>query len=474
MRLRRRLSLSFLAVSALGAVLSFFLVRGSSESLFRSFVFSGDSAKAKVYAGLLADYYRAEGSWADAQRFLEEFPRMLSDMVSARMHSSRDYAGLPAYTPSSFVDLLADRVVVVDANGVIVADTAKQLIGTVHPWRHISHGIPVVVDAKNAGTILVGSMIDSALTGVSERYLADISRSLAFSTGIAALLALLLGVIFAARITRPLASLAQATRNVLSGKDLIPLPDRGDDELADLSRSFNEMTAEITRLDAAKKQVIADSAHELRTPVTLIRGMVEGMIDGVYPLDSSTLKSVHEETLRLSRLIDTLRELEVIESGGLRLERGIVNIREMTAKAMTLFAPEADRKNISLVLESCDTAPCGVIGDQFRLDEVLYNILSNAMKYAPAGGTVEIRELCGARDFAGFSVGDSGPGIAVPERPRVFERFYRIDKSRSTESGGRGLGLSIACEIVKAHGGSIEIGTSSLGGALFTVLLPRG
>jgi signal transduction histidine kinase len=467
------MSLSFLAVAALAATLSFFLVQGSSEALFRSFVFSGDSSKAKVYAGLLGDYYRTEGSWADAQRFIEEFPRLFSDMVNSRMHGGQKEQGTSQYTPTSFVDLLSDRVVVVNANGVVVADTAKRLIGTAHPWAHISHGIPIVVDGTKAGTVLVGSMIDSALSGVSERYLIDVTRSLAFSTAIAAFLALLLGILFAARITKPLANLAQATRIVMSGKVFVPLSERGDDEIAELSRSFNQMTSEIRRLDEAKKQVIADSAHELRTPVTLIRGMVEGMIDGVYPLDAATLTSVHEETLRLSRLIDTLRELEVIESGELKLDKASVNLREMTEKALALFLPSAGEKSISLVLERCETVPYEVPGDRFRLDEVLYNVLSNAIKYTPNGGTVVIRELNDDERRVGFSVGDSGPGIAIAERSRVFERFYRTDKSRSSESGGRGLGLAIACEIVKAHHGSIDIGASAFGGAEFTILLPR-
>lgn len=473
MRLKIRLSLSFLAIAAMGALLSFILVQRSSETLFRSFVFSGDSAKAKVYAGLLGEYYLSEGSWAGAQLFLSDFPRFFSDMANARMHGFPDQGGSAAHESTTFLDLLSDRIVIVDARGVIVADTANQLIGTVHPWTHISHGIPIVVGGKSEGTVLVGSMIDSALTGVSERFLADITRALAFSTGIAAFLSLLIGILFAGRITKPLANLARATKTVMNGNAYIQLSEDGDSEIAGLSRSFNEMTAEIRRLDAARKQVIADSAHELRTPVTLIRGMIEGMIDGVYPFDASTLKSVHDETLRLSRLIDTLRELEVIESGELKLEMGTINLHEMTSKALTHFTPSASQKSIALLLDTCGAIPYEARGDQFRLDEVLYNILSNAIKYTPTGGTVCIRELNEDARYVGFSVGDSGPGIAEIERSRVFERLYRTDKSRSTESGGRGLGLAIASEIVKAHGGSIEIGDSDRGGALFTVSLPR-
>lgn len=316
-------------------------------------------------------------------------------------------------------------------------------------------------------------MIDSGLTGVSRQYLADVTKALAFSTGLSAFLALSLGLLFAARITRPLANLAQATRNVPGGKAFVPLEETGDDEIAALSRSFNEMTAEVRRLDEAKKQVIADSAHELRTPVTLIRGMIEGMMDGVYPLDGSTLMSVHEETLRLSRLIDTLRELEVIDSGEMKLDIGSVDLHEMAVTAMKLFTPSACGKAISLILEECGSSPYAARGDQFRLDEVFRNILSNAVNYTPAGGTIRVRELNDDGETVSFSVGDSGPGIAVDERERVFERFYRVDKSRSTESGGRGLGLSIASEIVKAHGGTIVAGASDMGGALFTVSLPR-
>jgi len=472
-RLKWRLSLSFLAVVTIGALLTFFLVQRSSEALYRSFVFSGDSAKAKVYATVLGDYYASEGSWDSAQQFLDDLPLLFSDMIVTKLHGNKESYTLPSYPASTFRDLLSDRIVIVDERGVIVADTAGALVGTVHPWKHIAHGIPVLVGAQSRGTVLVGSMIDSTLTGTSERYLGNITRSVALSTGISVFVALLLGILFALRITKPLATLARATKSVVSGNAVIPLPERGSDEITDLSRSFNEMTSELRRLDDARKRVIADAAHELRTPVTLIQGTIEGMQDGIYPLDGATLESVHEETLRLARLIDTLRELEIIESGELRLERDGVDVHEMAVKAAALFAPTAAKKSIHLALvhETASLPPAS--GDRLRLGEVMYNLLSNAMKYTPEGGTVRVSVLSGPGGSVGFSVADSGPGIEVSERAHIFERFYRIDKSRSTASGGRGLGLAIASEIVKAHGGSIEVGSSDLGGALFTVAIPR-
>lgn len=474
MKLKYRLSFAFVAVVALGAVMMFFLVQRTSEAAFRSYVFSGDSAKARVYASLAGEYYRDALSWSDAQGFLRDLP--------LRLQGS---------TGSTFRDLLADRIVIVDANGIIVADTAGQLVGTVHPHRHIAHGMPVIVDSRQEGTVLVGSMIDSALTGESARYLAGITASLALSTALSVCGAILLGVLLATRMTRPLASLAMAAKAVASGTAVILPPGKGDDEIADLSRSFRAMVESIKKLDAAKRQVVADSAHELRTPVTLIRGLIEGMMDGVYPLEMGTLASVHEETIRLSRLIDTLRELEIIESGELRLEQNGVPLGEMLERAAVLFAPQAAEKSIRILLLPSGDTESFARGDRVRLDEVLYNLVSNAIKYTPPGGTVLLGRFAGEgaspgegfspgdgiasgqSDRCGFSVEDSGPGIAENERTRIFERFYRIDKSRATDSGGRGLGLAIAAEIIKAHGGSITVGVSSLGGARFSVMLPR-
>ncbi len=461
MKLKYRLTFFFLIVIALGAASTLFLVRGSTETVFRSFVFTGDSEKAKVYAGLLADYYLQEGSWSGVQSYLEDKPFLGSGAFGAQMQGS------PAVRT-----LLADRVVLADSKGVIIADTAGLILGTVHPAMHLSHGIPVMLQFEQKGTVLVGSMVDSSLTGIEERFLGSITRSLLISTLVSVALALILGVLFATRLTRPLGKLAKAAKEVASGNLSMPVPVSGNDEISDLSASFNDMTAELKRLDAAKKQIIADSAHELRTPVTLIQGTIEGMIDGIFPIDTATLKSVHEETLRLSRLIDTLRELEIIESGELVLALEGVDMRDLIRKAAVLFASAAKTKSITVTFEEKGGAPALVRGDYLRLGEVVYNLLSNAVSYTPAGGTVCVRLEAELEGYVRFSVNDSGPGIESSMRSHIFERFYRLDKSRSSSSGGRGLGLAIVAEIIKAHGGRISVDESSLGGSSFIVSLP--
>ncbi|MDP2815899.1 MAG: ATP-binding protein, partial [Rectinemataceae bacterium] len=346
---------------------------------------------------------------------------------------------------------------------------------TVHPSKHLVHGVPIMINFELKGTVLVGSMVDSSLSGMSERFLGSITEAIIWAVVVSAGMALILGLILSVQVTSPVAMLTRAVRKVAAG-DLSTVvkttgKSGGKDEIAELSESFNIMTEELKRLEDAKKQIIADSAHELRTPVTLIQGTIEAMIDGVYPLDIPTLESVHAETVRLSHLIDMLRELEIIESGKLALKLEKIDCMELVNKAVTLFAASATEKRIVLEVEPLENSP-SVKADYLRMGEVMYNLISNAIKYTPPGGKV-VLSIHDDKDhgLVFIQVDDSGPGIPAEERERIFERFYRMEKSRSTNLGGRGLGLAIADEITKAHGGTISVGDSVLGGASFVLTL---
>jgi two-component system OmpR family sensor kinase/two-component system sensor histidine kinase BaeS len=463
MKLKSRLSLFFCAVILVGSAASLVVVRLTTEKNFRSFVYSGDAEKAKAYAAILSDYYSANHGWEGVQSFLSEIPAQVFLTLDKNIHPY-----------DTLRTLLSDRIAVADARGVIVADTAGKLLGSVHPAMHLAHGVPIALNFERVGTVLVGSMVDSSLSGVNESFLSSVSASILWATIGSSLIALLMGLLFASRVTGPLAALNKAARRVAAGDLSTAVAARGDDEIAELSVSFNAMTGELKRLEEAKRRIIADAAHELRTPVTLIQGTVEAMIDGVYPLDVATLRSVHEETIRLSRLIDALRELETIESGELELDMEEVDPLEIARRAASLFAAQASAKGIELAVEGGDSGGPALVADKLRLGEVVYNLVSNAIKYSPEGSRVRVSVGTDTADPAlvRIAVDDSGPGIPMEERERVFERFYRIDRSRAPDSGGRGLGLAIASEIVKAHGGRIEVGVSDLGGASFVVILP--
>ena len=475
MRLKARLAIYFSLVIAITAGTTLLFLRGSTESLFRSYVFSGDSEKAKVYAVILGEYYLEHNEWKDLQSFLSEMPQRAFRGLDENLHGEKGGAVLPPPRSDSISALLSDRIAVADSHGVIVADTAGELLRTIHPAGHVAHGVPVMVRGERVGTVLVGSMVDSSLSGMNERFLGSITKAILLAISLSAALALLFGLLLSAQVTHPVAMLTSAVRRVargdLSAAVQIAKKGAGRDEIAELSESFNVMTEELKRLEEAKKQIIADSAHELRTPVTLIQGTIEAMIDGVYPLDIPTLESVHEETARLAHLIDMLRELEIIQSGKLTLHPEPVECEELLRKTAALFTASAKEKHLTLRVDSPSPSP-SIVVDRIRIGEIIHNLVSNAIKYTPAGGTVRLRVTIDA-DTAQvhFHVDDSGPGIPVAERERIFERFYRIDKSRSVSHGGRGLGLAIAREIAKAHGGTITVGESDLGGASFVLTL---
>ncbi|HWR10445.1 MAG TPA: ATP-binding protein [Rectinemataceae bacterium] len=475
MKLRSRLAIYFFLVIAVVAGTTFFFVRRSTERNFRSFIFAGDSGKARVYATILGEYYSEHKDWIDLQSFLSEMPQLAFFGLDQRIHGERGGTPLLPYPSETISALLSDRIAVADINGIIVADTSGELLRTVHPPKHLAHGVPIMVNSERKGTVLVGSMVDSSLTGMSERFLGSISEALIWAVALSAGLTLVLGMILSAQVTRPVTMLTRAARSVAAGNLSTVVETTGkkgaNDEIAELAQSFNAMTEELKRLEEAKKQIIADSAHELRTPLTLIQGSIEAMIDGVYPLAIPTLESVHEETVRLSHLIDMLRELDIIQSGRLSLNLESIDGMELLRRTAKLFTASAKVKNIILTVEEPSVAP-SINADYLRIGEVVYNLVSNAIKYTPSEGKVRLRaEEDRTLGLVRFYVDDSGPGIPADERERIFERFYRIDKSRAADRGGRGLGLAIANEIAKAHGGGIAVGDSDLGGASFVLTL---
>jgi signal transduction histidine kinase len=471
MSIRQRLLLFFAIVVCAGGFTTVVLVKKATESQFRTFVFSGDADKAKVYAGILGEYYIEHAGWEGLQSFLSEMPAFVFTKLDEKIKGENGFTAASAHPYSTISALLSDRITVADYQGHIVADTSGKLLGTTHSAMHLAQGVPIMSDFKRIGTVLVGSMVDSTFTGANEQFLAQLVRSLTIAILVSTAIAALLGFALSIQITRPLAALDDAAKKIAGGDFSAIVPVNGKDEIASLSSSFNAMTGELRQLDESKRRIIADSAHELRTPVTLIRGSLEAMIDGVFPMDLNTIRSVYDETMRLSRLIDMLRELELIDSGGLRLSLGDINVLPSLEKAANLFMMSAGDKDIGIEVVDLGAAALAVRVDALRFDEVLYNLIENAIKYSPRGGKVG---LAAGREglFVLISVDDSGPGIPRPEREKVFERFYRLDKSRAQDLGGRGLGLSIAYEIVKAHGGSIHIEDSPLGGARFVVALP--
>lgn len=280
--------------------------------------------------------------------------------------------------------------------------------------------------------------------------------------GILFILGLFAGAGFALRrMARPLDGMLEAAEAFSQGKPVAPVPESGPRELRSLVRSFNSMVERLQAEEQRRRGFLADVSHELRTPLTILRGTIEGMLDGLYALDETRLNSLLEEIKLLDRLVDDLRILSLAESGALALRR------EPTDIAMLLSDAAAAFQSGTLAIQTdFPTEPMSLDGDPQRLRQVVDNLLSNAVRHTPPGGSIWLRCRT-VDDWVEIEVEDSGPGISPEDLPHIFERFYKAGDSR-----GMGLGLSIAQALVEAHGGTIQAVSPPGKGAILQVRLP--
>jgi signal transduction histidine kinase len=230
------------------------------------------------------------------------------------------------------------------------------------------------------------------------------------------------------------------------------------------------MAATLEQAEQSRRQLTADIAHELRTPLTIIEGTVEGILDDVFEADSEHLNSIKEQTLLLTHLINDLRDISLIESGQLTLNFQPTDIVDLVKRVVTGFKPNAGEKNIQLDMSS-SIESLEIEVDPVRMEQVISNLLRNAIRHTPEGGTISViinRAATGVE----LSVSDTGEGIAAEDLPHVFERFYRSGTSRSRKEGGTGLGLAIVKQMVEAHGGSVSVESTHGKGSTFGISLP--
>jgi two-component system OmpR family sensor kinase/two-component system sensor histidine kinase BaeS len=228
------------------------------------------------------------------------------------------------------------------------------------------------------------------------------------------------------------------------------------------------MMDELQQADQQRRNLTADVAHELRTPVHILQGHIEGILDGVYQADEATLKTMLEETHQLSHMIDDLQTITLAEAGRLNLKFETLLVSDLIADVVTSFSPEAESRGIDLYGE-CEQN-LFINGDGVRLDQVLSNLVSNALRYTESGGVVNLKGRIEENRVL-IEVRDTGTGIAEEDLPFIFERFYRADKTRNRAGGGVGLGLAIARQLVEAHGGVIEVESQVGKGSTFTLWL---
>ena len=336
---------------------------------------------------------------------------------------------------------------------------------TVQPSPAPTAQVPVTVDGVTVGAIALTFSTNSL--PAADRHARDLLlQRMWLAAGLAVLIALVVAALVSHRITRPVSRLAAVAVAVGQGRSPPPLPARAPGELGVLSRSIGEMLDTIRRQDVARRTMAADVAHELRTPLTVLRAETEGLVDGVRAPTPERLASLHEEVLRLGRIVDDLGTLAVADVAALELRRTRVDLAAVTAKAVEAMRAVIGDAGLSL---DATFASVDVDADPGRLAQVVTNLLTNALKFTPDGGSIEVA-LRPVDGMAELTVSDTGPGIEPDELPHVFERFWRGRRSAGIE--GSGVGLAVVKQIVEAHGGSVGVESSLGRGSLFRVRLP--
>lgn len=362
------------------------------------------------------------------------------------------------------------HIILVATNGTVIGDSKGALLGMNYTDSQES-SLNMTLSGQFLGKLYISS--DPA----AEPYVApflrlstSINRSLLLGGSLAIAIALLLTFVLSRRITSPIGALAKSARRLGRGDLSQRVQLQSEGEVAALAQAFNSMAADLEHAEQLRRNMVADVAHELRTPLSNIQGYLEAIRDRVIKPDAATIRSLNEEAALLSRLVNELQELSLAEAGELKLVYQEEDIAKLVKQAVTPWQPQLAAKEISLSLDLPDNlSPVNI--DWQRVNQVLHNLLENAVAYTHKGGTINVAAITQS-DWVEVSVSDTGEGIPAEDLPHIFERFYRVDKSRARVTGGSGLGLTIAKRLVEAHGGKITVQSKLGKGSHFSFTLP--
>lgn len=396
----------------------------------------------------LADHYRAQGAWAG---------------VEALLGGGRGMSGM-----------MGQQIIVADADGRVVADSTGRRVGQTLAALDLAGSVPIEVDGRRVGVVLVqgGMMGGGGLGAEAERdLLARVNRAVWLAALSAAGVALVVGGLLAFGLARPIRQLTAAAGALERGDFSRRVAVRTRDEIGDLAASFNKMADGLARAERQRRDLTADIAHELRNPLAVLQSHLEGLIDGVFPATTENLQPLLDQTQLLSRLVDDLRTLALAEAGQLSLQRSPADLGQLLQSVAARFAPVAAARQITLQVDAAAERPV-ISLDAQRIEQVIGNLLSNALRHTSEGGRVTCRVTSDRAGALTVSVSDTGAGIPSEALPHLFERFYRVDRSRSRAEGGTGLGLAIVKQLVEAHGGDVWAESAPARGTTIAFTLP--
>ena len=403
----------------------------------------------------LEAHYRGRGSWARVEEVLARLARERRQDLVLTGPDGRIVALSPGLAQAR-VGMTPEGSLRIERQGTVVLlrmpsfplrDAAGRLAGGVTP-------------------ILSGN----ERLEEQQQFFGSVDRWIFGGVAIAGVLALLATAALSRRILRPVEELTAAARRIERGDLNARVDVRSRDEIGQLGRAFNSLAETRRQAEDLRRRMVGDIAHELRTPLTNLRAQIEAVEDGLLPPNADTLASLREETVLLARLVDDLQDLALAEAGQLRLDVSAVSVPEAARAAIAAMRPTADAAGVELQAEIAPDLP-PALADRERLAQILRNLLANAITHSSPAGAVRVAARRENRQLE-IAVSDDGPGIAPEHRERIFDRFYRVDPSRSRATGGAGLGLAIVRQLARAQGGDARVETAAGPGARFIVTLP--
>jgi len=457
-----------LVIAVVGFITSLMTSRATFDAFDLYTSRNGEIWAARL-APQLAEYYQSNQSWDGIDLWIQE---NLFLQNTKNENGSGDGGQLSpgmgqGHGPGSGMGMLkqgddlsmmgafGQRLILADESGVVIYDSLDELLGRNFSDSDLQNGTAVTSDTVQVGTLFVTTGGNPDRDSPDDEFLSSVRRAVIGSTIVAGLFALVLGIFLFIQMTAPLRKLRHAASAIAVG-DLTQRVDiQGRDEFAELGRTFNGMADSLALAEQQRRHLMADVAHELRTPLTAIQGTLEGMQDGVLPMDAEQLEALVAETNLLNRLIGDLRLLSLAEARQLKLEKVETDLARLVGEVVERSQTLAAAKEITLSLKIQSDQVILMLDPQ-RFTQVLTNLIHNALQYTPQGGeiTVELKRTQTSPII--ISVTDTGSGISAVDLPHVFDRFYRADKSRTRMSGGSGLGLAIVKELVEAHGGEVS------------------
>lgn len=454
MKIQGKLFSALLLTCCVLVISLFLLMRGSIDQGMLEYINSRNADRLKSAGEQLAIHYQKHNNWHFLTKTRQAWPDIVRQLIYNKNH-------LPLPQPKHAEHRPPTRLAILDAN-------KKLLVGTYHPNK------PHLLAPINSQQQIVGWLTypkrQDILDGFELHFIEQQRSAFAIISLGVLLLAAIVAYFLSRHFVRPITAIAHGAHQLTQGNYQIHIDTIRKDELGELARDFNELATTTANNDRARKRWLADTSHELRTPIAILKAELEAMLDGVREIDEKNIRSAHEEIEQLRVLVDDLYELSNADIGALRYRKESVDVKTLIEQAQPTFQHQAQQAGLDIQLD-IPTSTVDIWADHGRIKQLISNIINNACKHTDSGGCIIIK-LTTQKNNAIILVEDTAPNVPEGSYQKLFDHLYRVESSRNRATGGSGLGLAICKRIVEAHQGTIQAAPSSLGGVAIRIELP--